>query len=43
MALSLYLNQYWFLVSDILGHLPETNFTANAQAAIGCTFKENLG
>ena len=29
-----YLNQSWLLISEVLWHSPESNFTANAQASI---------
>ena len=32
MAPSHYLNQYWLLISEILWHSPESNFTASTQA-----------
>ena len=28
-----YLNQYWLLISEVLWHSPENNFTASAQAS----------
>ena len=31
MSLSHYLNQYWLIISEVLWHSPESNFTGNAE------------